>query len=237
MMVRSGSAEHHIAHLDTLIARMAGLAEAQLAAASEALLRRDADAGRRIHAADRQLDDHERAIEAAARHLLLAQIPTSDELQEILGAIKIAGELERIGDYAANIARRVVVLANIQGLPRSGTLNRMARMVQDGLADVINAYTRRDVHRAIDVWERDRALDDLYSSLYREMLACMMEDPHNIAGYNHLLFIAKNLERIGDHAANIAEIIHLQITGTPLDMARARSENPDYVENRNRDHG
>ena len=222
--------QQQIENLIAMIARMAGLAEAQLAAASEALQRRDAALGRRVHGADHQLDHHEATIEAEANRLLLLQTPSPASLQEILGAIKIAGELERVGDYAANIAKRVTTLASLPGLPRLGTLYRMGRLVQELVADVINAYTQRDLNKAIDAWERDDELDDLYTSLYREMLTYMMEDPRNITGYTHLLFIAKNFERIGDHATNIAEIIHVLITGTPLQKTRHKADTtPDFL--------
>jgi phosphate transport system protein len=216
--------QQQIENLIALIARMAGLAEAQLAAASDALQRRDAGLGRRVHGDDRQIDHQETVIEAEATRLLLLQTPSSENLQEILGAIKIAGELERVGDYSANIAKRVVRLASLEGLPRLGTLHRMGRLVQAQLADVINAYAQRDLNKAIDAWERDDELDDLYTSLYREMLTYMMEDPRNITGYTHFLFIAKNFERIGDHATNIAEIIHVLITGRPLEKTRVKAD-------------
>lgn len=216
--------------LTTLIVRMAGLAEAQLAAANDALYRRDAVQGKKIHATDVQLDAYQRQIEALATASLLAKAPDAHALQEILGAIKIASELERVGDYAANIAKRIVSLADVHGLVRSGTLNRMGRLVQELLADVINAYSQRDLHRALDAWERDKDIDALYTSLYQEILGHMAQEPDNITGYTHLLFIAKNFERIGDHATNIAEMIHLLVAGAPMVKTRPKADHsPDIA--------
>ena len=228
-MMPAQNYQQQVDNLVALIARMAGLAEAQLAAASDALQRRDAGLGRRVHGDDRQIDHQETVIEAEATRLLLLQTPSPENLQEILGAIKIAGELERVGDYSANIAKRVVRLSSLEGLPRLGTLHRMGRLVQAQLADVINAYAQRDLNKAIDAWERDDELDDLYTSLYREMLTYMMEDPRNITAATHLLFIAKNLERIGDHTTNIAERIHFAVRGEALPEDRPKGDTSAFA--------
>lgn len=214
--------------LSPLVIRMAGEAENQVELAVGTVMRRDAAAAEKVSANDRSLDNRELKIESEAQRLLMRQQPDQSDLHEILGAMRIAGDLERIGDYAANIAKRVRPLANFRDLPRIGAVERMGRLVRELLSAVVDAYSRRDLAGAIDAWHRDEDLDDLYTSLHREVLTYMMEDPRNITGYIHLLFIAKNLERIGDHATNIAEVVHLILRGEPFDMARPKGDDTSH---------
>ncbi|MBV6631660.1 MAG: phosphate signaling complex protein PhoU [Alphaproteobacteria bacterium] len=214
--------------LSPLVIRMAGEAENQVELAVGTVMRRDTSAAERVSANDRILDDLEHRIDEEAQKLLMAQQPSQTDLHEILGAMRIAGDLERIGDYAANIAKRVRPLASFSDLPRVGAVERMGRLVRELLSAVVNAYSRRDLAGAIDAWHRDEDLDDLYTSLHREVLTYMLEDPRNITGYIHLLFIAKNLERIGDHATNIAEVVHLMLSGEPFDKARPKGDDTSY---------
>lgn len=214
--------------LSPLVVRMAGYAESQLEAAIETLFRRDAEAAQRVRDNDRTLDRMQLSIDEAAQGLLMNQSPTRRDLDEILGAMRIAGDLERIGDYAANIAKRAVTLSSLPDFPRIGAVGRMGRLVRELVSNVIDAYSRRDPAGAIDVWHRDEDIDDLYTSLHREVLTYMMEDPRNLTGYIHILFIAKNIERIGDHSTNIAETVHQILRGEPFGQSRRKGDETSY---------
>jgi phosphate transport system protein len=211
-----------VTQLSPLVVRMAGHAESQLEAAIGTLMRRDAEAAQKVRSNDESLDKLQAKIDREAQALLIRQRPDETELNEILGAMRIAADLERIGDYAANIAKRAVPLAALPDFPRIGTVGRMGKLVCELLSSVADAYSHRDPAGAIDVWHRDEDLDDLYTSLHREVLTHMMEDQRNIRGYIHILFIAKNIERIGDHATNIAESVHLILRGKPFEKARPK---------------
>ncbi|MEO0393789.1 MAG: phosphate signaling complex protein PhoU [Pseudomonadota bacterium] len=224
------AADAHMGTLSPLVIRMAGHAESQLQLAMNAVIRRDARTAARVSPGDHVLDDLQVQIDRQAQELLIRHRPSQANLHEILGAMRIAGDLERVGDYAANIAKRVEPLAEFRDLPPIGAVDRMGRLVQELLHGVVTAYSRRDLSGAIDAWHRDEDLDDLYTSLHRELLTYMIEDPRNITGYIHILFIAKNVERIGDHATNIAEQVHLMISGEPFDKARPKGdETPGHV--------
>ena len=206
--------------LAPLVIRMAGYAESQLEQSITAAVRRNAAKAIAVAGNDSVLDDLQTRINREAQQLLIDQRPDQADLNQILGAMRIAGDLERIGDYAANIAKRVRPLAEFADLPQIGAVSRMGRLVRDLLSSVVTAYSRNDLAGAIEAWHRDEDLDDLYTSLHREVLTYMMEDPRNITGYIHILFIAKNVERIGDHATNIAEMVHLIVTGEPFNKVR-----------------
>ncbi len=148
----------------------------------------------------------------------------AQDLREIVSALKISSDLERIGDYAANIAKRSLALAQLPAVRPVVGIPRMGTLVAGILKDVLDSYTERDVAKAIAAWERDQELDDLYTSLFREVLTDMMEDPRNITPCTHLLFMAKNLERIGDHATNVAETIHFLVVGEPLAGERPKND-------------
>ena len=211
--------------LAPLVIRMAGHAESQLELAMNSVVRRDPGSAARVPPGDKVLDDLQQRIDQQAQLALMADRPTQADLNEILGAMRIAADLERIGDYAANISKRVEPLAQCTDLPPLGAVSRMGRLVRELLNSVVTAYSRRDLAGAIDAWHRDEDLDDLYTSLHREVLTYMIEDPRNITGYIHILFIAKNVERIGDHATNIAERVHLIISGEPFDKVRPKGDN------------
>jgi len=146
------------------------------------------------------------------------------DLREILAALKIASDLERVADYAANVAKRAIALNQTPPVRPVYALPRMAQLAQLLIKDVIDAYVARDADRAYAVWMRDAELDEMYSSLFRELLTYMMEDPRNISACTHLLFMAKNIERIGDHATNIAEDLYYLVHGTPLTEARPKGD-------------
>jgi phosphate transport system protein len=156
--------------------------------------------------------------------MLALRQPMAGDLREILATLRIASDLERIGDYAANVAKRALALIQMPAMRPVSGLPRMGRLVQQIIKDVLDAYTDRDLQKALAAWNGDEAVDDLYTSLFRETLTYMMEDARNITPCTHLLFIAKNIERIGDHATNVAETIHFLITGEPIAEQRPKGD-------------
>lgn len=226
-IVRSFAQE--LQRLSNIVTQMGGVAEAQVGAAVKAVARRDVGLAAQVMQADLRLDDYERQIDAEAIRLLALRQPMAQDLREIVSALKIAADLERIGDYAANIAKRSLALAQVPVVRPTLAIPRMGRMVEEIMKDVLDAFIERDVDKAIAAWERDEELDDLYTSLFREVLTYMMEDPRNITPCTHLLFMAKNLERIGDHATNIAETIHFLVVGEPLKMERPKGDTTSTV--------
>jgi phosphate transport system protein len=146
------------------------------------------------------------------------------DLRQVVAALKVTGDLERIGDYAANVAKRSIVLAQFPVPYSMGGIAHMANLVQGQLKTIIDALGSADSDKAVEVWRADRAVDDIYNTIFRELITYMMEDPRNITPCTHLLFIAKNLERMGDHATNIAETLHYAITGEAIGDERPRGE-------------
>ncbi len=218
------SFDQELESLRRLIAQMGGVAESQIEAAIQCVVRRDAALAGKIVESDEQLDRYEQQIDADAVRALALRQPMASDLREVISALKIAADLERIGDYAANVAKRAVALTQTPPVRPAATIPRMGRLVQHLLKDVLDAYTERDVERALAAWNGDEEVDELYTSLFRETLTYMMEDPRNITPCTHLLFIAKNLERIGDHATNIAETIHFLVTGEPVRTVRPKGD-------------
>ena len=206
--------------ISNIIIRMAGVAEAQVEAAAQAVVRRDAAMAAQVIQADHQLDLLQQDIDSETLRLLALRQPMASDLREIVSALKIAADLERIGDYAANIAKRSIALAQLPAVRPVGAIPRMGRLVQEIMKEVLDAFIERDVDKAVAARHRDEELDDLYTSLFREVLTYMMEDPRNITPCTHLLFIAKNLERIGDHATNIGEKIDYMIHGRQINRPR-----------------
>jgi phosphate transport system protein len=148
----------------------------------------------------------------------------AQDLRAIVAALKISGDIERIADYAANVAKRTLVLNQLPPVNPVAGVARLGRLVQEIVKNVLDAYADEDVDKAIRVWRQDEEVDDIYTSLFRELLTYMMEDPRNITASIHLMFMAKNIERIGDHATNIAETIHFLVRGKPLGSARPKGE-------------
>ncbi|MDT7933219.1 MAG: phosphate signaling complex protein PhoU [Sphingomonadaceae bacterium] len=203
--------------LRAIIGRMGGLAEAQITAAIDSLARRDADSALAVVPADKRIDALELEAEQLAIATIAARAPAADDLRALIAAIKIAGMLERIGDYATNIAKRVSVLVQSGPVQPAVIVPEMGRAVAQMVKDALDAYADGDAELAAYVCERDRIVDDFYASLFRSLLTYMMEHPHHITPSAHLLFIAKNLERVGDHATNIAEVVYFSVTGEHLD--------------------
>ncbi len=205
------------------IAEMGGLSETMLSNAIQALVRGDTDLAQRVIETDHRLDVLERDVEEKAILTIAKRQPMAVDLRAIVSSIRLASDMERIGDLSKNIAKRVVAI-NGQFAPQKivGGVVHMSELALDRLKRVIDAYAQRDVAAALDVWNHDEEIDQLYNSLFRELLTYMMEDPRNIGFCTHLLFCAKNIERIGDHATNIAETIHYLVTGTAISTDRPR---------------
>ena len=211
------SYEDELNTLTAECARMGGLTEAQVADGLDAVIKRDAALAEQVVSRDERLDVLEADIERKAIRLIALRQPMANDLRRTVAAMKIAANLERCGDLAKNIAKRTLVLSESEPvMPLTRSIERMGRLVIGRLKDVLDAYTASDLDRATLVWTRDDEVDEHYNSLFRELLTYMMGDPRMITSCAHLLFVAKNLERIGDHATNIAEIIHYEITGEDL---------------------
>jgi phosphate transport system protein len=216
--------DEDLAKLRNLIAQMGGLAEDQFGKAIDALSTSDRVKAEHIIAADDKIDVLEKEVEENAIKLIAMRQPMAEDLRAIMVAIRISSDLERIGDLAKNIAKRT--LAVNEPLPRSvnAGMNRMADLALEQLADVLDAYASLDTQKANDVWHNDSRIDTLYNSVFRELLTYMMEDARTIGMCTHLLFGAKNIERIGDHTTNIAENIHYLVTGDTLDGPRPKED-------------
>jgi phosphate transport system protein len=210
------SFDQEIEQLRSLIGQMGGLAEAQVKDAVDALKRRDSDAAMIVVSRDAELDAMETEAERQAVTIIALRSPMADDLREIVAALKISAIIERIGDYAKNICKRVPVLTQAAPIGPAVIIPEMAKTAASMIRDALDCYVDRDSELAIQVMERDQQVDDLYNSLFRSLLTYMMENPHHITPSAHLLFIAKNLERIGDHATNIAELVHFSVTGEHL---------------------
>lgn len=228
-IVRSFDAD--LQELRRAIAEMGGITEKMLAESVKSLATRDPELAQKVIAMDPRLDTLQREIEDMSILTIARRQPMAVDLREIISAIRIAGDLERVGDLAKNIGKRVLVIATNVQMPRAVVgLQHMAELVADQLRDVLDAYTQNDLEAAISVWKRDDGIDALYTSLFRELLTYMMEDPRNITSCTHLLFCAKNIERIGDHTTNIAETIHYWVTGKQLTADRPKGDNVAAVD-------
>jgi phosphate transport system protein len=220
--------EHELDKLKRTIVQMGGVAESQFETAIRCVVRRDGALAAQVIQNDVRLDEYESEIcEDVVRMLALRQ-PMAGDLREVISSLKIAADLERIGDYAANVAKRSLALAQVPPVKPATAIPRMGRLVQEIIKDVLDGYTERDLDRALAAWHRDEEVDDLYTSLFRETLTYMMEDPRNITPCTHLVFIAKNIERIGDHATNIAETVHFLITGRQIRETRPKGDTTSF---------
>ena len=207
------------------LARMGGLAEAEVADAIKAIANRDKALAASVIARDEKLDGLEMDIERKALRLIALRQPVADDLRRTMAAMKISMNLERCGDLAKNIAKRALVIAESAPVtPLTSSIERMGELVVTRLKDVLDALTSREVEQAVAVWKQDHEVDEHYDAIFRELLTYMMGDPRTITACAHLLFVAKNLERIGDHATNIAEILHYEITGVGLTEERPKSD-------------
>ena len=212
------------------IAEMGGIAEKMLADATTALVHDDSALAQRVIAADPRLDALQREIEEHAILTIARRQPLAVDLREVVAALRIAGDLERAGDLAKNVGKRVIATAG-QIHPKRvvAGVQRMSDLALAQLKDVLDAYSANDVEAAVAVWNRDGQIDALNNSLFRELLTYMMEDPRSISFCTHLLFCAKNIERIGDHTTNIAETIHYLVTGVSLSAERPKDDSSSFA--------
>jgi phosphate transport system protein len=207
------------------ITEMGGIAEKMLVDAIAALVRHDKVLAQTVISADARLDVLQREVEESAILTIARRQPLAVDLRETISAIRVSGDVERIGDLAKNIAKRALAIGEeFQPQKIVLGLQHMSDLVLGQLKDVLDAYTQQDTAKAIDVWKRDGAIDALYTSLFRELLTYMMEDPRNISFCTHLLFCAKNIERIGDHTTNIAETVHYLVLGENLAIDRPKND-------------
>ena len=207
------SFDEDIAQLRAVITRMGGLCESQIGDAVDALMNRNVEAAAVVVENDKRLDGLEAEAEELALRIIALRAPLANDLREVVAALKIANVLERIGDYAKNIAKRASVVAQSQPISPAVIVPEMARAVVGIIRDTLDAYVERDAAKALAILSRDQQVDEFYNSLFRSLLTFMMENPHYITPSTHLLFVAKNLERIGDHATSVAEMIHFSATG------------------------
>ncbi|MBT5767631.1 MAG: phosphate signaling complex protein PhoU [Kordiimonadaceae bacterium] len=214
-----------IKNLRQKIVEMAKLVQEQFNNAEKALVERDLKLASSVKERDAIVDQIEQEIEQKAIELIATRSPMADDLREIISAIKICNALERIGDYAKNLSKRVPVInEEKQFVANTTVISQMISIINDMTEDVIDAYNTKDADKAISVWTRDLAVDNLYDSFFRELLTHMMENPRSITSATHLLFIAKNVERAGDHLTNIAEIIYYIIEGRTIEMVRPKGD-------------
>jgi phosphate transport system protein len=216
--------------LSRMVAEMGGLAEKQIADSIDALAKRDSVRAERVIASDAAIDALQREIEERSVLTIARRQPMAVDLREIVSALRIANDLERIGDLAKNIGKRVLALSGdfpSQKLIRG--VEHMASLVLGQLKQVLDSYAARDLSNALAVWKGDEEVDAMCTSLFRELLTYMMEDPRNITFCIHLLFCAKNIERMGDHATNIAETVHYMIEGRPIGTQRPKGDTTSFA--------
>jgi phosphate transport system protein len=206
------------------IARMGGLAEQAVTDSIAAVVRRDTRLANEIIERDAQIDREQRDVERRAIRLMALRHPFAADLRQVLTAWRISGDLERIGDLAKNIAKRTLVLNQSDPIQITKGIERMGKIAAFQLKTVLDSYARGDVQAALSVWMHDEDIDAHYNSLFRELLTYMMEDPRTISPCAHLLFVAKNIERIGDHCTNIAEMVHYLVTGEEMSAERPRAK-------------
>lgn len=226
------SFEADLKKLRDQIAMMGGLVEQAVADATSALVGHDGALAARVIEQDAKIDNEQHRIEQFAVQLLALRQPVADDLRHVIQALKVVTDLERMGDYAANIAKRSIVINQVaNNFPLAG-LAQMASLVQQNLKASIDTVGEADPQKAISVWHADQMVDDLYNTIFRELITYMMEDARNISACTHLIFIAKNLERIGDHTTNMAELTYYAITGENLPDFRPKGDRTStYIHN------
>ncbi|MDO8533392.1 MAG: phosphate signaling complex protein PhoU [Xanthobacteraceae bacterium] len=222
--------ENELKELGRKVAEMGGRAERLVAQSIDALMKRDATLAERVIAEDKTIDALQREIEDDAISIIARRQPMAVDLRELVSALRMVNDLERVGDHAKSIAKRVLALeADFHAQKQLRGVKHMADIVLEQLKEVLDAYGARDKQQALAVWKRDGEVDAMYTSLFRELLTYMMEDPRHITLCTHLLFAAKNIERIGDHATNIAETIYYLVVGEPLTDERPKSDSTSFT--------
>ena len=216
--------------IQAMILKMGGLVEDAILQGSEALGARDVEAADRVRRGDSAIDGLEETLNEEVARTIALRAPVSRDLRILLSVLRLAASLERVGDYAKNIAKRVTVLAESRGIEGAdASLRRMAREVQGMLRDTLDAFVRRDAGLARDVVARDEGVDQMYNALFREILTFMMEDPRTITPSMHLHFIAKNLERMGDLVTNMAEQVIYLVTGEKPQEERPKGDRTAFM--------
>lgn len=216
--------EKEVEALVASVSRLGGLAESLMLDAIAAVVRRDTAMALDVIALDAKADEAHRDIERQVIRFLALRQPIAQDLRQALSALKISADLERIGDLAKNISKRTLSLNQADPIPVTRGIERMGRIAAGQLKQVLDAYTDQDVAAALAVWAQDEDIDANYNSLFRELLTYMMEDPRTISPCAHLLFVAKNIERIGDHCTNIAETVHFLVTGAEIASERPKAD-------------
>ncbi|WP_207481470.1 phosphate signaling complex protein PhoU [Arenibaculum pallidiluteum] len=211
------------------VRRMGELASEQLRAAIAALAARDETAAAAVIAGDAEIDAGEQAVEALVLRMLALRQPMARDLREVVAALKVAHNLERIGDFSRNCAKRTMALSQLPPVGPLKSLERMADLAGEMVRAVVDAYVEQDLEKALAVRARDAEVDALYTSLFRELLTYMMEGPQQITPCTHLLFVAKNIERIGDHATNVAEAVCFLVRGRRPEQERAKEDHSSFA--------
>ncbi|MDA1131742.1 MAG: phosphate signaling complex protein PhoU [Proteobacteria bacterium] len=221
--------DQQLGELDRKIAEMGGLSESLVADAIDALSRRDAELAERVIAADARIDALEAEVNEISLRLLALRQPMAHDLRAVVAGLKISADIERIGDLATNVAKRTMTIVKSNPVASTITIVRMGVIVQGMIKSALDAYVARDAEQAMDVWKRDEEVDQLHTSLFREMLTYMMENPRNITPCAHLMFVAKNIERIGDHVTNIAERVYFLVKGEPPPSDRPKEDDSSFT--------
>ena len=217
-------------NIQALIMKMGGLVETAISDASKALEMRDIEMAEVVRKNDKLIDALEEEVATEVARVIAMRSPTAGDLRTVLSVMKISGNLERVGDYAKNLAKRTSVLSEMQPVNGTGaSIRRMAKLVSVMLKDALDAYIQRDADLAADVRARDTEVDQMYNALFREFLTHMMEDPRNITACMHLHFIAKNIERMGDHVTSMSEQVIYLVTGEVPDDDRDKADKTSYV--------
>ncbi len=223
------SYDQELDRLDKLLSQMGGMAEAQLSDAINALMKRDSAMAETVIVSDLRVDALNREVDEFVVRMLALRQPMAKDLRAIVAALRISADLERIADYAKNVAKRTLALNQVPAVRLAASIPRMGRVVQQIIKEVLDAYVERDADKAHAAWSRDEEVDGMYNSLFRELLTYMMEDPRNITPCTHILFIAKNIERMGDHATNIAETIYFVVHGVPMLETRPKGDTTSFT--------
>jgi phosphate transport system protein len=221
--------DQELDRLDKLLSQMGGMAEAQLSDAINALMKRDSAMAETVIAGDLRIDALNREVDEFVVRMLALRQPMAKDLRAIVAALRISADLERIADYAKNVAKRTLALNQVPAVRLAASIPRMGRLVQQIIKEVLDAYVERDADKAHAAWSRDEEVDGMYNSLFRELLTYMMEDPRNITPCTHILFIAKNIERMGDHATNIAETIYFVVHGVAMLETRPKGDTTSFT--------
>ncbi|MAU41792.1 MAG: phosphate transport system regulatory protein PhoU [Kordiimonas sp.] len=219
------SFDEELNEMRSKVVQMANIVNTQLQNSLTALQDRNSELAEKVRLTDQLLDDLDSDVERSAVEFIARRAPVAVDLREIIAIIRISNTLERIGDYAKNFAKRLDVLLETDSIRSSERLlSHMVDITSKMVTDVIDAYIRRDIDLALEIWHRDQEIDAIYNTMFRELLTYMMEHPHYITTATHMLFIAKNIERAGDHATNIAEMAYYIATGKALDMERPKKD-------------